>query len=110
MRESIHKYFKVGTLRWMSFPRTDVVESVKRIACDDFFDAIEISKCKDDEEREAVRKLLSISHMTVCYAAQPTLLGGKLNPNARSTWAPQAWLSLPASGARRPKKRIISSS
>lgn len=82
MRESIHKYFKVGTLRWMSFPRTDVVESVKRIACDDFFDAIEISKCKDDEEREAVRKLLSISHMTVCYAAQPTLLGGKLNPNA----------------------------
>lgn len=66
----------------MSFPRTDVVESVKRIACDDFFDAIEISKCKDDEEREAVRKLLSISHMTVCYAAQPTLLGGKLNPNA----------------------------
>ena len=81
MRESIHKYFQVGTIRWMSFPRLGVLESIKRIASDDFFDAIEITKCKDDEEREAVKKLLEQSHLKVCYGAQPRLLGPKLNPN-----------------------------
>ena len=81
MKESIHKYFQVGTIRWMSFPRLGVLESIKRIARDDFFDAIEITKCKDDEEREAVKKLLEQSHLKVCYGAQPRLLGPKLNPN-----------------------------
>ena len=52
MRDSIHKYFQVGTIRWMSFPRLDAVEAVKRIASDDYFDAIEIKHCVTDEERE----------------------------------------------------------
>lgn len=81
MKDSIHKYFQVGTIRWMSFPRLGVLESIKRIASDDYFDAIEITKCKDDEEREAVKKLLEQSHLKVCYGAQPRLLGPKLNPN-----------------------------
>ena len=81
MRACIHHYFQVGTIRWMSFPRLGVLESIKRIASDDFFDAIEITKCKDDEEREAVKKLLEQSHLKVCYGAQPRLLGPKLNPN-----------------------------
>ena len=81
MRESIHKYFQVGTIRWMSFPRLDVLESIERIASDDYFDAIEITQCKDAQEREAVRKLLAQSHLKVCYGAQPRLLGPKLNPN-----------------------------
>lgn len=81
MRESIHKYFQVGTIRWMSFPKMGVLESIRRIAADDYFDAIEITKCKDDEEREAVKKLLEQSHMKICYGAQPRLLGPKLNPN-----------------------------
>ena len=29
MRESIHKYFQVGTIRWMSFPKMGVLESIK---------------------------------------------------------------------------------
>lgn len=81
MRESIHKYFQVSTIRWMSFPRLDVLESIERIASDDYFDAIEITQCKDAQEREAVRKLLAQSHLKVCYGAQPRLLGPKLNPN-----------------------------
>ena len=81
MRESIHKYFQVGTIRWMSFPKMGVLESTKRIASDDYFDAIEITKCKDEEERAAVKKLLEQSHLKVCYGAQPRLLGPKLNPN-----------------------------
>lgn len=81
MRESIHKYFQVGTIRWMSFPKMGVLESTKRIASDDYFDAIEITKCKDNEEREAVKKILEQSHLKVCFGAQPCLLGPKLNPN-----------------------------
>ena len=56
MRESIHKYFQVGTIRWMSFPNRSVVDQVKRIAVDDYFDAIEVTKCADDAEREEVKK------------------------------------------------------
>ena len=69
MKESIHKYFQIGTLRWMSFPKMDVLESVRKIAADDFFDVVEISGCKGSEEREAVKRLLEQSHMKVFYGA-----------------------------------------
>lgn len=81
MRDSIHKYFQVGTIRWMSFPKRSVVDQVRRVAVDDYFDAIEITKCADDAEREEVKKLLEQSHLKVCYGAQPRLLGPGLNPN-----------------------------
>lgn len=83
MRESIHKYFQIGTIQWMSHPpaKYDLLESIKTIACDDFFDAIEISQIKDDVTRDAAKKLLEQSHLRVCYGAQPRLLGPKLNPN-----------------------------
>ena len=81
MRESIHKYFQVGTIRWMSFPRLSPLEAAKQIACDDFFDAIEIKQCDSEEERISLKKILEMSHLKVCYGAQPRLLGPKLNPN-----------------------------
>lgn len=81
MRDSIHKYFRVGTVQWMSFPRMGTAESIRRIASDDYFDAIEITRCRDGKERDEVKKLLEQSHLTVCYGAQPRLLGPKLNPN-----------------------------
>ena len=82
MKESIHKYFQMGTILWMSYPNRPVLEAVKAIARDPFFDAIEITQNKDDGSREEERKLLGQSHLTVCYGAQPRLLGPKLNPNA----------------------------
>ena len=80
MRESIHKYFRVGTIQWMSYPRRDAMESLKAICRDDYFDAIEL-KGFGDRNAEA-RALLEQSHLEVCYGAQPRLLGPKLNPNA----------------------------
>lgn len=85
MRESIHKYFQVGTIRWMSFPNRSVVDQVKRIAVDDYFDAIEVTKCADDAEREEVKKILEQSHLKVCYGAQPRLLGTEAEPEPIST-------------------------
>lgn len=82
MRESIHKYFQVGVIQWMTHPRRDVIASIHDIASDDSFDAIELCHFADDAQRDEARKLLEQSHMTVAYGAQPTLLSGKLNPNA----------------------------
>lgn len=82
MKESIHKYFKVGTIQWMSHPNYDVINSIRKIACDEYFDAIEVCHFKDDDTREKAKDIIEQSHMKVCFGAQPSLLGPKLNPNA----------------------------
>lgn len=83
MRESIKKYFKMGTIQWMSHPPVsyDLLDSIRIIACDDFFDALEVTQIKDDTTRAAAKSLLEQSHLKVCYGAQPRLLGTGLNPN-----------------------------
>ena len=82
MNESIHKYFRVGTLLWMSFPGRDVLTSLKKIVCDDYFDAIELSHIEDPAVRKQAAQMLEQGMMYVGYGAHPTLLGQKLNPNA----------------------------
>ena len=82
MKESIHKYFQVGTIQWMTHPKRDVLASIRTIVKDDYFDAIEVKMFADDDTREAARRILEQSHMKVCYGAQPRLLGSGLNPNA----------------------------
>ena len=83
MKDSIHKYFQVGTIQWMSHPSPayEALDSIKTIACDDFFDAIEVGKFADDATRAKAKRILEQSHLKVCYGAQPRLLGPKLNPN-----------------------------
>ena len=79
MKDSIHKYFQVGTIQWMSYPNRDPMESLKAIAKDDFFDAIELKGF--GEKNAEAKAILDQSHLKVCYGAQPRLLGPKLNPN-----------------------------
>ena len=87
MRESIHKYFKVGLIEFMAYPAglrgedPDILKRIKQIACDDYFDAIELTWIKDAETRAKAAQLLETSHMTVCYGAQPRLLTTGMNPN-----------------------------
>lgn len=83
MKDSIHKYFKVGTIRWMSHPAGSysLLDSITKIARDDYFDAVEITHIEDDAEREQVKKLLEQSHLDVCFGAQPMFLGSGANPN-----------------------------
>lgn len=87
MKESIHKYFKVGLISFMAYPSTsrgdapNAVEVIKKIACDDYFDAIELSWTKDTDKRNEIAKLLQTSHLTVCYGAQPRLLTTGMNAN-----------------------------
>ncbi len=81
MKESIHTYFQIGTIQWMSHPKREVLQSIRDIAADDYFDAIEVRHFEDDRIREEARRILEQSHLKVCYGAQPTLLSRKLNPN-----------------------------
>ena len=83
MKDSIHKYFQIGTIQWMSHPPVDyeVLSSIKTIGCDDYFDALEVTQFQDDETRRKAKEMLEQAHMRVCYGAQPRLLGPGLNPN-----------------------------
>ena len=87
MYESIHKYFKIGLIPFMAYPHImrgddpDIYNSIRKVAVDDYFDAIEVTWIKDPEARKKVAALLSQSHLTVCYGAQPRLLTTGLNPN-----------------------------
>lgn len=87
MNESIHKYFKVGLVAFMAYPgmirgeAENTVELLKKIAVDDYFDAVEVNWVKNTETRKEAANLLDTAHMTVCYGAQPRLLTTSLNPN-----------------------------
>ena len=83
MNERIEKYFKVGTIQWMSYPpeRCDLLETVKRLAMDPYFSAIEICHMESEETRKTVRDILRQTHMTVCFGAQPSILSSGANPN-----------------------------
>ncbi|MEM1484463.1 sugar phosphate isomerase/epimerase [Oscillospiraceae bacterium PP1C4] len=87
MKESIHKYFQVGLIAFMAYPacmrdeKADIYGCIKKIACDDYFDAIELNPIKDAATRTAVAKLLGTAHLKVCYGGQARLLSTGLNPN-----------------------------
>jgi sugar phosphate isomerase/epimerase len=86
MIESIHKYAKVGLIHFMAYPSTikgegPIEETIRKIAIDDYFDAIEISWIKDADVRQRVKKMLDSSHLTVAYGGQPRLLTTGQNIN-----------------------------
>ncbi|MEM1485381.1 sugar phosphate isomerase/epimerase [Oscillospiraceae bacterium PP1C4] len=86
MVESIKKYMKVGLIHFMAYPETikgsgPIEETIKKIALDDYFDAIEITWIKDPEVRARVKKMLDTSHLTVAYGGQPRMLTTGSNIN-----------------------------
>ena len=82
MSESIHKYFKIGTLLWMSFPKENAEEATRRIARDVYFDVLEVNHIDCPETRKAMAKVAKESRLQLGYGVHPTILGRKLNPNA----------------------------
>ena len=87
MDKSIRKFMKPGLIHFMAYPETmkgegPIEETIKRIAEDEYFGAIEITHIKDDNIRSKVKKMLDTSGLKVYYGAQPSLLSTGLNPNA----------------------------
>lgn len=86
MNEPLSKYMKVGLVHFMAYPTTikgegPIEETIKKLALDEYFHAIEITTIKDTDVRQRVKKMLDTSHMTVAYGAQPRLLTTGLNIN-----------------------------
>ncbi len=87
MKGSLSNYMKVGIVHFMAYPSTikgegPVLETITKIAEDDFFSAIEITQIKDSSVRKKVADLLKSSHMEVGFGAQPLLLTTKLDINS----------------------------
>lgn len=87
MQDSIYRYAKVGLIHPMAFPETirgegPIVETLTRIAADDYFTAVEVTGIKEVAVRQKVRDILESSHLTVVFAGQPSLLLNKLNLNS----------------------------
>ena len=87
MQESMYKYMKLGIVHFMAFPDAlrgegPIAETIKKIAEDDFFTAIELTWVKDEEEKKKVKDILEASGLTVAFAAQPAVLTIPLNPNS----------------------------
>lgn len=86
MNEPLYKYMRVGLVHFMAYPTTikgegPIFETIKKVALDDYFTAIEITTIKDNNERQKVKQMLETSHMSYTYGAQPRLLTTGLNIN-----------------------------
>lgn len=86
MNESMHKYMKVGLIHFMAYPNCikgegPIEETLKKIALDDYFDAVEITWIKDKDVRQRAKKIIETSHLSVAYGAQPRHLTTGLNIN-----------------------------
>jgi len=55
------------------------LNSIKKLASDDFFSVLEIVWLKDPALRKTVREIVESAHATMTYGAQPALLSQKLD-------------------------------
>ena len=86
MKGHFNSYMKVGIVHPMAYPSAGncndlMMETIQRIAEDEFFGAIEITHIEDASVREKIRKMLDISGISVVYGAQPIILGEGLDLN-----------------------------
>jgi len=99
MQESWHRYLRLGIVHSMAFPQLmqgdgPYADTIRQIAADEFFTAIEVSWAHDPAERAAAAAVLRASHLAVGFAAQPALLATKSNLNALDEPVRQAAVTL----------------
>lgn len=92
MNQSWHNICKLTIVHFMAYPQClmgegPILETVTRIAEDDFFDGVEIGWIKDPSVRRAVKGVLETGHLVYTFGAQPAVLTQKLDLNSR---APEA--------------------
>ena len=78
---------RTGIVHFMAFPDLaggggPWVETVRQIALDPFFDAIEITHIEDSAVRDEVKELVGLARLSVGYGAHPAILGQGLNINS----------------------------
>ncbi len=87
MDRSQDSYLRMGIVHFMAFPELAVgqgpwEETVKHIALDPFFSAIEITHIDDEQQRRRVRDICQLAHLDIGFGAHPTILGQGLDLNS----------------------------
>jgi sugar phosphate isomerase/epimerase len=87
MNQHWNAYCDLSLVHFLAFPECGggdgpMLESISRIAEDDFFGAIEISRINDPAVRGQVGRLAEQARLKIGFGAQPIILGGKLNLNS----------------------------
>jgi sugar phosphate isomerase/epimerase len=87
MDKPMHACLRMGLVHFMAFPELGGgqgpwEETVRAIALDPFFTALEITHIADEQARARVRDILRLGDLAVGFGAHPVILGGKLNLNA----------------------------
>ncbi len=86
MDKSMRKYMKVGIILHMAFDglatgEGPILEALKKIVKDDYFEAVEVTQIKDPSVRKAAADMIACGHMTVAYGGQPRMLTTGMNIN-----------------------------
>src|ERR1700736_874999 len=87
MAEAIESQCRVGVVLAMAYPELaggegPMLERLGAILGDDFFGAVEVSRINDERQRREARAALESAGVDVVFAAQPAILGEKLDLNA----------------------------
>jgi sugar phosphate isomerase/epimerase len=86
MNLPLHHCIRPGIVHFMAFPSTmkgegPVVETLRHLLNDDYFEVVELSWIKDPAARAEAKALVRASGIDARYGAQPRLLSQKLNLN-----------------------------
>lgn len=80
-------FMKIGLVHFMAFPETmkgqgPILETLTRVAEDDFFRAVEVTAINDDKVRREAGRLLSTAGLEVGFGAQPSIFTRGLDLNS----------------------------
>jgi sugar phosphate isomerase/epimerase len=78
---------RLGVVHIMAYPDVQsgeqrFLDTVTTLAEDDFFSLLELALVRDPAQRRTIRQLAETSHLSITYAAQPVLMGQKLDVNS----------------------------
>lgn len=99
MQESWRRYLRLGIVHFMAYPAVmkgegPYVETLRQIAADPFFSAVEVGWINDAEQRRQAATLLAEAHMDVGFGAQSALLVTRSDLNALDEQARQRAVAL----------------
>ncbi|MCC2124880.1 TIM barrel protein [Hominiventricola filiformis] len=86
MEKSMRRYMRVGTILHVSYKQLGsgegpILECLKKIVTDPYFEVVEVTHMKDAEVRKAAADMIARGHMTSSYGGQGRMLGAGLNIN-----------------------------
>ena len=86
MEKSMRRYMRVGTILHVSYKQLGsgegpILECLKKIVTDPYFEVGEVAHMKDAEVRKAAADMIARGHMTSSYGGQGRMLGAGLNIN-----------------------------